>query len=197
MEPAWGLLALFPGQGDWTEEDYLALDQVRDSRRLVELVDGRLEVLPAPIEEHQSIILFLLEALRAFVRPRRAGKVSFAGLRVRVKPGQFREPDIVFLSNKHASKRGSKYWTGADLAMEVVSPDDTDRDYVTKRREYARAGVREYWIVDPATRTILLLVLKGRSYVQRGRYTDGDQCASALLSGFAVNVTEVFDAANE
>ena len=41
------------------------------------------------------------------------------------------------------------HWTGADLVIEVVSPDDPDLDLVVKRQEYAQAGIPEYWIVDP------------------------------------------------
>lgn len=46
-------------------------------------------------------------------------------------------------------RRQDAYWTGADLAVEVVSEDDPGRDLITKRLEYAQAGIPEYWIVDP------------------------------------------------
>jgi len=81
--------------------------------------------------------------------------------------------------------------------MEVVSEDDPDRDYVDKRSEYAKAGIREYWIVDPRTRSITLLTLRGRAYLERGVFKDGQAVASAQLKGFSVDVSEVFDAAND
>ena len=197
FEPTWEILSLFPEQGEWSEEDYLSLEEKLDTHRLIELVDGRIEVLPVPTEEHQSIIAFLYEAMVAFVRPRRLGKVLFSGLRVRMRARSFREPDILFLGAKNEAKRGNRFWRGADLVMEVVSEDDPDRDYVAKRSEYAKAGIREYWIVDPRTRSITLLTLKGRAYLERGVFKDGQATASALLKGFSVNVSEVFDAANE
>jgi Uma2 family endonuclease len=197
FEPAWDLVSLYPPQGEWTDHDYLSFVKKLDTHRLIELVDGRIEVLPVPTEEHQSIVAFLYEALVGFVRPRKLGKVLFTGLRVRLRSRNFREPDVVFLSKKNEGKRGSRYWSGADLSMEVVSKDDPDRDYVDKRREYARAGIREYWIVDPRDRTITLLVLKGRSYTRHGVYKDGQKVTSVLLSGFAMDVSAVFDAANE
>src|SRR5436190_4021785 len=91
FQPAWEIVSLFPSQGDWTEEDYLALN----TNHLVEFVDGRIEVLPMPTEEHQSIIAYLYELVAGFVRPRHLGKVLFAGLRVKLRSGLFREPDVV------------------------------------------------------------------------------------------------------
>ena len=79
--------------------------------------------------------------------------------------------------------------------MEVVSEDDPDRDYVEKRMDYAKAGGREYWIVDPRLRMITLLVLTGKAYGERGVFRDGEQVASAVLAGLVVPVTPVFDSA--
>ena len=197
FEPAWDLVSLYPPQGEWTDEDYLSFVDKLDTHRLIELVEGRIEVLPVPTEEHQDIILFLLDVLRAFVNPRKLGKVSFAGLRVRLRSKNFRQPDVVFLSAKHRAKRGNRFWKGADLAMEVVSEDDRSRDYVKKRADYAKAGIREYWIIDPTDRAITLLVLKARGYTERGVFKDGEQVESVLLPGFAVDVSSVFDAARE
>ena len=61
-----------------------------------------------------------------------------------------------------------RFWTGADLVVEVVSPDDPSRDFVQKRGDYAEAGIPEYWIVEPGTETITVLTLAGGTYVERG-----------------------------
>ena len=197
FDPAWDIVALFPPQGEWSEEDYLRFGEKLDTHRLIELVDGRIEVLPVPTEEHQLIIAFLYEALVAFVRPRKLGLVLFTGLRVRMRARNFREPDVVFLSVKNEGKRGNRFWRGADLSVEVVSEDDPDRDYVDKRAEYARAGIKEYWTVDPRDRTITLLVLKGRAYDERGVHRGAHEVKSQLLPGFAVRVSDVFAAAEQ
>jgi Uma2 family endonuclease len=197
FDPAWDIVALFPPQGEWSEEDYLRFGEKLDTHRLIELVDGRIEVLPVPTEKHQLIVLFLIEAFRAFTKPRELGMVLFSGLRVRMRARNFREPDVVFLAKKNAVKRGNRFWQGADLAVEVVSEDDPDRDYVDKRSEYARAGIKEYWIVDPRDRTITLLVLKGRAYAERGVHRGADEVKSQLLPGFAVRVADVFAAAEQ
>ena len=80
--------------------------------------------------------------------------------------------------------------------MEVVSgsAEDRKRDWKTKVREYAAAGVAEYWIVDPHKKVIRVLSLRGKSYRRHGDFKPGDQATSVLLQGFAVAVDAVFAA---
>jgi len=91
--PAWDVARLFPDQGCWAESDYLELD----TNRLVELSNGKLEVLAMPTRSHQLIVAFLYAALAGFVTVRRLGKTLFAPYRVRLWKGKFREPDIIFV----------------------------------------------------------------------------------------------------
>jgi len=185
-EPTWDVAYLFPEQGDWSEEEYLALD----SNRLVELSDGNLEVLPVPTESHHLILAYLYGLLNEFVHAKDLGTVIFAGIRVRLWPGKIREPDIIFMMKENDHRRGEDFWQGADLVMEVVSgdPKDRERDLKKKRREYARAGIPEYWIVDPAEEQITVLRLSGKRYVTHGEFRRGSVATSPLLPGFAVDV---------
>lgn len=190
-EPTWEIAKLFPNQGTWSEHQYLALD----TNRCIEFVDGRLEFPPMPTELHQLIVRFLFLQLHDFAEIKhKLGLVLFSGLRVKLWEGRIREPDLVFLFAENHHRRGDKFWRGADLAMEVVSEDDPDRDLVEKRSEYARAGIREYWIVDPRTETVTLLSLResGTEYTEAGEYRRGDTAASLLLDGFSVEVTAIF-----
>ena len=86
------------------------------------------------------------------------------------------------------------YWTGADLVIEVVSPDDPQRDLVTKRREYAQAGIPEYWIVDPQSATITVLRLEDASYVEHGVFLHGEVASSPHYPGLQAPVSDVLDA---
>lgn len=190
-EPAWEVATLFPNQGDWSVEDYLALD----TRRLVEFTDGYIEILPMPTEAHQLILIFLFDALRAFVRPRKLGLPLLAPLRVRLSERKFREPDLIFMFARHAKRRRNRYWEGADLVMEVVSEDDRERDFVTKRRDYAIAGIPEYWIVDPQRKEITILRRAVDRYEVHGVFKPRQKARSVLLPGFAVSVSAVFRAA--
>ncbi len=183
------LLELLPPQGGWEEGEYLWLTD--RTNRLLELSDGMIEVLPMPTREHQTIVGFLYVALLHFLRPR-GGDVLFAPLRLRVRERKFREPDLLAVLDTDDPRAQNRYWTGADLVMEVVSPDAPERDLVAKRREYAEAGIPEYWIVDPRDRSILVLTLAGDEYAEHGRFAAGQEATSALLPGFAVATAAVF-----
>jgi Uma2 family endonuclease len=195
LTPTWEIAYLFPYQGTWSESEYMAL---RPNRHL-EFTDGVLEVLPMPTELHQSIVEYLYLALRAFVLARQLGKVLFAPLRVQIRSEKYREPDIVFMHADHSSRRRNEFWLGADLVMEVVSDDDESRtrDFEKKRHDYAEGHIPEYWIVDPGTERITVLVLEGAAYRAHGEFGRGEQAASATLPGFAVEVSAVFDAAGQ
>jgi len=185
------LLDLLPPQGGWEETEYLWLTD--RSNRLLELSDGIIEVLPVPTQEHQEVIRFLLFALFDFLRPR-GGNVLFAPLRLRLRGGKFREPDLLAVLDMRDPRAQNRYWTGADLVMEVVSPDAPERDLVEKRREYADAGIPEYWIVDPRDRTVAVLTLAEGVYREHGRFAPGQQATSALLPDFTVATATVFGA---
>lgn len=189
-EPTWDIAHLFPAQGTWSEDEYLALN----TNRLVEFDDGRLEVLPVPTTLHQLLVLHLYGLLNTFVTEQDLGLALVAALRVRLWPRKFREPDVVFMRKEHFDRVGNKFWKGADLVMEVVSddPDDRHRDLVDKRADYARGRIPEYWIVDPQEATITVLRLSGKRYVVHGTFAKGDVAASHLLPGFNVDVTRVF-----
>jgi Uma2 family endonuclease len=183
---------LLPLQGLWTEAQYLKLTD--QTNHLIEFTDGVIEVLPMPTDKHQVILEFIFLTLRAFVRTL-GGKVLFAPLRVQVRPGKYREPDILLVRDAHDPRRQNAFWLGADVVVEIVSPDKPERDTEEKPIDYAEAGIPEYWIVNPLDETMTVLTLQGDHYVAHGVFRRGEEATSALLDGFAVSVAEVFDAA--
>lgn len=187
--PTWSTALLFPNEGEWSEGDYLALP----TNRLVELSEGVLEVLPMPTKIHQAIVFFLASALKQFLGS--GGEVVIAPYPVRLWPGKFREPDVVCVLGEHAQRCGDKYADGADLVVEVVSESDPGRDRETKRDEYARAHIPEYWIVDPLAATVTVLTLEGEQYRERGVFRPGERASSLLLDGFTVDVDRALSAA--
>ena len=182
---------LLPRQGMWSENEYLVLTDHRN--RLVEFTDGFLEILPIPTDKHQAILGFLYQAFLGFIDPR-GGTVRFSPLRLHIRPGKFREPDLLLLLSAADPRRQNRFWLGADLALEVVSEEKPQRDLVDKRGDYAEGHVPEYWIVNPQTETITVLQLQGDVYQEAGTYRRGESAASTLLAGFAVAVAAVFDA---
>jgi len=190
LEPAWDVARLFPPQGGWSEDEYLALP----GTPLTEFDHGRIEVLDRPSELHQLLVAFLYRALVEFVSAADLGRVLFAPFPVKLWEGKIREPDLCFMRRDHAHRRQGSFWQGADLVMEVMSPDDRKRDSVIKRREYAMAAIPEYWLIDPADQTVTVLVLATDAdrYCVQGVYAAGSKAASANLPGFAIDVGALF-----
>ena len=139
--------------------------------------------MPSPL--HQRIVKYLFRMLEAFVLALNSGEVLFAPLPVRLWSGKYRDPDIVYLRPGRITDP-RRQPQGADLAIEVVSEDDRERDLVTKRDEYARAGIAEYWIVAPKEHTITVLALDGQTYRVHGDFGRGSVATSVLLPGFSV-----------
>ncbi|NJM08118.1 Uma2 family endonuclease [Candidatus Gracilibacteria bacterium] len=185
------VVSLDPLQGHWTEEQYLLLTD--QTNRLLEYTDGYIEVLPMPTDNHQAMLEWLFLALKAFIE-RLGGKVRFAPLRVLVREGKYREPDILLVRDARDPRRQNRFWLGADLVAEIVSEDDPERDTKVKRADYAYAGIPEYWIVNPFEQTITVLALKDETYTEYGVFRRGEQAASKLLEGFSIRVDGVFDA---
>ncbi len=191
-EPVWEIARLYPEQGSWTERGYLYLN----TNKRVEFSDGYIEFLPMPTTSHERIIRFLFLLLDRFATAGNLGEAFFAGVRVRLRAEKIRQPDVAFMRAENRSRITEDYWDGADLVMEVVIGSDRnrDRDLVDKREEYARAGIPEYWIVDPAEGRIIVLTLDGSEYVVHGTFARGERATSRLLRGFEVDVAAALDA---
>jgi len=181
--------SLYPPQGEWTEEDYFSLP---DTNLYVELSEGRLIMPPHPTRSHQAAVLELAVRLRTFVRERDLGEVLIAPLPVRLWPGKIREPDILFLSKEYADRAGEKVYGVPDLVVEVVSPSTEKTDRVEKFAEYAKAGVKEYWLVGPDGKTVEIYGLRDGQYILLGKYNSSQIASSEILPGFKVKVEELF-----
>lgn len=190
--PTWEMARFYPVQGDWSEEDYLALK----TRQLIEFTDGILEFLPMPTRMHQTLAQWMFLRLHGFVESQKLGEVYLAPLRIKMRPSKYRQPDVVFLSKARVAKLKdmTEPPVGADLAVEIMSEGEENRarDLQVKRLDYAEAGIPEYWIVDPEARTVTVLVLDGGEYFPRGVFGEGETAESSLLDGFMVNVAEWF-----
>lgn len=182
-------LDLNPLQGLWTEAQYLKL--AAQTNHLIEFTDGTLEGLPMPTRSHQLILLFLYELFNRLLRPC-SGIVLVAPMRLRIRPGKWREPDLLLLLSTADTRNQEDYWLGADLVVEIVSPDRPERDLVEKPHDYAEAAIPEYWIVNPLNETITVLTLEGAAYRQHGSFGRGETATSLLIAGCAVAVDGVF-----
>jgi len=179
---------LWPPRGQWTEADYFALP---DTNRFIELSEGELVMPPHPTHTHQLIVFELATRMRAFVQEQNLGIVQIGPLPVRLWPGKIREPDILFVAREHSDRIGEQAYGPPDLAVEVLSPGTRRTDRLEKTVEYARAGVREYWIVDPHGRTVEVFILREGAYELLGKWGVGEEARSEVLASFRVAVDEV------
>jgi Uma2 family endonuclease len=175
-------------------EDYLSLD----GPYLIEYVDGRIQVLPMPDRLHQELLLLILLALREWTAANDPeADVVFAPFFVHLSEVKYREPDVSLLLGRNRHRRSRKQWQGADFVVEVVSESNRDHDLVTKRREYAEHGFAEYWIVDPAARSITVLTLGEGGYIEHGVFGVGDVASGTLLDRFTLDVGDLFARAEQ
>ena len=118
-----------------------------------------------------------------------------APLPTRLFPGTIREPDLLYIAPENAPGPDVDYPTHLDLALEIVSPgkDARQRDYEDKRIDYARAGISEYWIVDPKENLVTVLVLQDNSYSEYGIFRIGDVASGLLLPGLSIDVRAMLE----
>jgi Uma2 family endonuclease len=180
----------WPAQGQWTYEDYRRLPE--DGWRY-EVIEGELFMAPAPIPAHQLSTLRLASKFLRFGEEFDAGVPYHAPIDV-ILPGLASpvQPDILFIVKQRLDIVKHDRIEGApDILVEVLSPSNWLVDRRKKFEIYAKAGVREYWIVDPAARTIELFGLHGSTYALIGKHGVGEKVCSEVLPGFAVKVEDI------
>jgi Uma2 family endonuclease len=161
-----------------------------------ELLDGEHHVTPAPGLRHQRLLRRLLVALDAAAQADGAGEVLCAPFDVVVSRHDVLEPDLLFVSAERSAVLTAANAQGApDLVVEILSPASRRLDEILKRDLYERAGVAEYWIVDPEAEAVKVLRrseggLFGRAHLLTRR--DGDVLTTPLLPGLLLALEAVF-----
>jgi len=172
----------------YTYSDYYSWD---DGERW-ELIDGvPYAMSPAPTRKHQHVSVALLKQLSNFLE-NKSCEVYHAPFDVRLNADEeddtVCQPDIVVICDN--SKLDEKGCKGApDLVVEILSPSSLRMDRVIKLEKYRQAGVREYWIVDPETRSVEAYVLDGKRYYITVYI---DEAPVSVLPGCVIDLKEVF-----
>jgi Uma2 family endonuclease len=167
-----------------TWDEFLRID---DGRHL-EWVDGEVIEQPMPSSEHQRIFGFLFRLFCEYAEQRDLGEVFSDPFLMYVLPGsRGRAPDIAFVAKENLSRVQRNSIHGpADLVVEIASSSTGHVDRGGKFQEYQRGGVREYWLLDPDTRTASFYQLANDVYEEiappSGIYT------SSILSGLWLRV---------
>lgn len=176
-----------------TWEDYLAIPP--DGKRH-ELIDGEHYASPAPNVRHQRIAKRLLILLDRVVSRGGLGEVFHAPLDVKLSEADIVQPDVAFLSRDHSGRLTETYLSGPpDLAVEVLSHGSRRVDEVFKRHLYDRAGVAEYWIVDPELETVKVYRRgEGGGFAPATELAAerGEVLETPLLPGLALPLADLF-----
>jgi Uma2 family endonuclease len=172
----------------WTYEEYYRLN---DDQRY-EIIDGELLMAPAQDTWHQSWTLELVAILREHVGKLKLGRVFVAPVDVVLDSENTVQPDIIFVATANVGIIQRRAIFGVpDLLMEIVSPSSVRRDRYDKRQLYARFGVKEYWVGDPANRTLEILTLKGGAYELHSFAENKGLLTSLLLPDLAFDLSQI------
>jgi Uma2 family endonuclease len=181
-----------PPQGQWTYAAYL---QLPDDGNRYEVIDGVLYVAPPPSPEHQDRLLALCYHMLTVIRERSLGRLFVSPIALLMPGSSPVQPDAFFLATGNpAHIDWKRHVRGVpDVVIEVASPSTAGYDRREKQDAYARAGVPEYWIVDPVAATIELLVLDPDSgrYRSRGVFSAEDRLPSQIIADIPYGVAEL------
>ncbi|RRR78464.1 MAG: Uma2 family endonuclease [Candidatus Viridilinea halotolerans] len=176
--------------GSWTLADYESLP---DDGMRYELINGDLRMTPAPNLAHQTSSLWIVHHLFTLIEMTGAGRVFTAPVDVQLDGATIVQPDIVVVLRDGAASLTEQRIVGPpDLIVEITSPSTASYDRREKRDRYAAAGVREYWIADPASRSVELLILEGENYRAEHVYRGQAIIPSSVVLGWAVVTDALF-----
>jgi Uma2 family endonuclease len=168
-----------------------------DDGKRHEIIGGEHFVTPSPNRRHQAVLKNLVWALETYLRRQRLGTLYFAPLDVVLSHHDVVEPDLLYVSAARSAILTEPNVQGApDLVVEILSPSTRSRDERLKRDLYDRAGVAEYWIVDPEAETVKAFRRGERGLFGRPlllTLRDGDTLSTPLLPGLEVSLAAVFE----
>ncbi|SRR6266498_1113421 len=181
----------------YTLEEFWEIPDPED-RFHYELIGGLLFMVPPPDSPHDDIDARLNKWLVLFLTEKKIeGDVLHprASIYRDVAEGTYLEPDMMYVSQELRDQMGEKR-TSADIVFEYVSKSNAVYDRTTKSHTYLMLGVRELWLIDPATVTIEVRNAtehKGKPVWEGWRYFKGEIAESRVLEGWRVSVDELFE----
>jgi len=168
----------------YTEEDYYSLPE--DVR--AELIDGQIYYMAAPSRIHQKILGILHATIYNYINSQNGScEVYPAPFAVKLFDDKetIVEPDLSVICDPN--KLTDKGCSGApDWIIEIISPSNPGHDYIRKLNLYANAGVREYWIVDPQNKAILVFFFEKTAFEELS-YTFHDKIKANIFHDLSID----------
>ncbi|ATY86028.1 Uma2 family endonuclease [Kyrpidia spormannii] len=177
------------GSGRYTYEDY----QTWDGEERWELIDGVPYLLPSPSTEHQEILMQLSVEIGGYLRGK-ACRAFAAPMDLTFSPDSKTkdvvQPDLFVICDP--APPGPRVIGTPVWIIEILSPSTAANDLIRKMNLYQRAGVREYWIVDPMENRIHVYLHDGTVLRWQREYQPGDTLAPSMFSDLVIRVDQVF-----
>jgi Uma2 family endonuclease len=163
-------------------------ERLEDDGHRYEVIDGVVVMAPSPTGDHQDIAGEIEKQLRVFLDKHPVGRV-FHDMDVRFTKKTLYQPDLTFVSKARLPKRTQRVHVVPEMVLEVLSPGTRRRDLSTKKDDYERFGITEYWLVDPQEQAFTCLRLKVARLMPvtiTGRWF-----ASEAIPGFKLDLTSL------
>ncbi len=183
------------------QEQYTFADVLTwDEGERIEIINGEAFMMATPTTAHQIISGEIFRQLSNYLEGKKCRVISAPfGVRLFERDGDSPEdvdtvvePDISAVCDRHKlDKHGCK---GApDMVVEVLSPSSLRHDRLVKLNLYQRAGVREYWIVDPENKAVQVFLQDGSGFLRiHEEYGQGDVAKVNVLDGCFIELSKVF-----
>ena len=178
----------------WAE--FREMDIQEGDTSIYELINGEIVKRASPNTPHQSASVNLTLLFGIFIKKKKLGKLFHAPYDVYLDEHNAGiQPDLLFVSKERdfIIVEGNGIVGTPDLVVEIVSKGSVVNDRVTKKDLYQRFAVKEYWIVDVRSKTIEVYVMENDTYKLYSFAEEEGNIKSAVLTGFKLNVKDVFD----
>jgi Uma2 family endonuclease len=157
-----------------------------------EFINGVAHFMPSPSMLHQECLLNLALEMKMYVRQHKLGRVFISPLDVYLSDEEYYQPDMLYVSNERKHILQERIHGAPDLVVEVLSPSNGYKDLTHKKRMYEEFGVREYWILDPLEKAVEVLFNTENGFQISSKAYSKGSVQSQILSGFAVDVEQLF-----
>lgn len=151
-------------QGEYTVADYFEIpDEIR-----VELIDGVIYDMAAPAFDHQKIAGEVYRQIANYIIDNNGqceAGMSPIDVQLDCDDKTMVQPDVLILCSNEKIQKG-RVFGAPDFVLEVISPSTKRKDYFKKLEKYENAGVREYWILDPYKKQLLVFFFEGDIYAE-------------------------------
>lgn len=159
-----------------------------------EILNGEMKALPFPSTKHQRILSKMAALLLYALENKGRGTVLSAPCSVMLSPWDIVRPDLLFIRKNRSGIIGEQMIMGSpDLVVEILGRNTLERDTREKRKIYADAGIAEYWIVDPETQSVEMLIWSELGFISAGVMYPGSSMPSLLLPDLHLPLSRIFN----